>query len=67
MAAIKKKKDRATKDEMELLKAIIESNPILHQRVMHRLREQLALSRETIFDVVKKKTDSTKAKGRGET
>lgn len=64
--AVVKKKDRATTDELDLLKSIIEGNSILHARVMHRLREQLALSRETIFDVVKKKHDNSKSKAKGE-
>lgn len=57
-----KKIARKAENELEMLRLIIQENPMLFNRVLNRLREQRALSKQSIFDAVKQK-DTRKNKG----
>lgn len=57
-----KKLARKADNELEMLRLIIQENPMLFNRVLNRLREQRALSKQSIFDAVKQK-EAPKNKG----
>lgn len=57
------KKSRKTKDELELLKLIIQDNPLLFTRVINRIKEQIATSNESVFSSAKQKHDMQKRGG----
>ncbi len=58
-----KKVVRKAENELEMLRLIIQENPILFNRVLNRLREQRDLSKQSIFDAVKQKQEAQKNKG----
>lgn len=57
-----KKITRKVDNELEMLRLIIQENPMLFNRVLNRLREQRDLSKQSIFDAVKQK-EAQKNKG----
>lgn len=58
---MKKAAERGTQDELEVLKQVIEADPILRESVLEKIRQLRALSRQTVFDVVKEKEDAKTA------